>query len=440
MWQDRLGESRKIRASRACSIIEQVGGLQGNLMANEVAEVGNGIAVARNHSRTRALFVRFLILFLAVIPASLSADEKKPPPRSDYVGDSACRSCHQEKTRTYFQTAHHLATSWPSARTMKGSFSPDSNILKTANPYLTFEMTTGQQGYFQSAVEELSPTKKITRTERIDIVAGSARKGQSYLFWKGDQLFQLPVTYWTETNSWVNSPSYPDGSPHFDKDIIPRCLECHASYFEWLPPPANRYRKSSLVLGIFCEKCHGPGREHVARHRLKSQLESGASEAIVNPDSLPRDRQIDICGLCHSGNGTPIQPALSFLPGDELDDYIDIPYAGPEDAVDVHGNQVQLLRRSKCFQSTTTLSCSTCHDVHKPQVDAAAFSPRCLSCHQARQCGEYAKIGDQIVHRCIDCHMPLQESRVLFSNTNGKRLTPKVRNHQIAIYAGESAH
>jgi hypothetical protein len=130
---------------------------------------------------------------------------------------------------------------------------------------------------------------------------------------------------------------------------------------------------------------------------------------------------------------------LSFLPGGVLDDYIDIPYSSPEDAVDVHGNQVQLLGRSKCFQSTT-LTCTTCHDVHKPQNDAAAFSPRCLSCHQPSQCGEYAKMGDQIIRNCIDCHMPLQDSRVLFSNTGGKKLTPKVRNHRIAIYAGESSH
>jgi hypothetical protein len=396
--------------------------------------------VSRSYPRTRAILICFVALFSALPPASSSAEEKKPPPRADYVGDSVCRSCHQEKSKTYLQTAHHLASSWPSPRTIKGGFAPGSNVLKTSNPYLTFEMTADEHGYFQSAVEQLSPTKKIARTERIDIVAGVARKGQSYLFWKGDQLFQLPVTYWTATDSWVNSPSYPDGSPHFDKDIIPRCLECHASYFDWLQPSINRYRKDSLILGIFCEKCHGPGRQHVALHRSKSSLPLGTSETIVNPKSLTRDRQIDLCGLCHSGNGTPIQPALTFLPGDALDDYIDIPYTSPEDAVDVHGNQVQLLRRSKCFQSTTTLTCSTCHDVHKPQLDAAAFSPRCLSCHQATQCGEYAKLGDQIVRNCIDCHMPLQDSRVLFSNTGGKKLTPKVRNHRIAVYASDSVH
>ena len=382
----------------------------------------------------------FLALLLAFLPRAASSEEKKPPSRLDYIGDQVCRSCHEERAKTYEQTAHHFASSWPSKRTMKGSFAPDSNVMTTANPYLTFEMTVTEQGYFQSAVEKISPTKKVFRTERIDVVTGSARKGQTYLCWKGDQLFQLPVTYWTETNSWVNSPSYPDGSPHFDKAVIPRCLECHASYFEWMPPPVNRYRKTSLVLGVTCEKCHGPGREHAARHRSKAVLPAGTAELIVNPSALSRDRQIDVCGLCHAGNGTPLQPALSFLPGDTLDDYLNIPFYSAEEAVDVHGSQVQMLERSKCFQSTKTLTCTTCHDVHKPQVDAAAFAPRCLTCHEPRQCGEYSKRGEQGIHDCIDCHMPMQESRVLFSNTNGKKLMPKVRNHQIAIYAGENVH
>jgi hypothetical protein len=35
-------------------------------------------------------------------------------------------------------------------------------------------------------------------TERFDYVIGSGGKGQTYLYWKGDLLFQLPVSYWTE--------------------------------------------------------------------------------------------------------------------------------------------------------------------------------------------------------------------------------------------------
>jgi hypothetical protein len=401
------------------------------------------LALRRKGSRTLKSFSAFLLLLLP-IPGSVGqspqsagsspATQKRPPLRREYAGDAACRSCHQEISKTYAETGHHFSTSWPSASTMKGSFDPGSNILRTSNPYLHFEMTKTANGYFQSAVEEPGESKTITRTERIDIVSGLPRKGQSYLFWKGDQLFQLPVTYWKATDSWVNSPSYPDGSPHFDKPIIPRCLECHASYFEWTPPPVNRYNKSSLILGIFCEKCHGPGVKHVALHRTQAKLAAGASEEIVNPAKLARDRQIDVCGLCHSGAGAPIVPSLTFLPGDVLDDFINIPYFAPDEAVDVHGSQVQLLRRSRCFQSSTTMTCTTCHDVHTPQRDAASFSPHCLTCHEAKQCGEYARLGDKIASDCVDCHMPVQQSKVLFSNTNGKHLVPLVRNHRIAIY------
>src|SRR2546422_8885079 len=85
-------------------------------------------------------------------------------------------------------------------------------------------------------------------------VIGSGGKGQTYLFWKADQLFQLPISYWRELGQWVNSPGYRDGVANFGRPIIARCLECHASYFESLPPPDNRYSKTGFVLGITCEK------------------------------------------------------------------------------------------------------------------------------------------------------------------------------------------
>src|SRR5207248_11785854 len=119
-----------------------------------------------------------------------------------------------------------------------------------------------------------------SRTERFGIVVGSGGKEQTYLYWKGNRLFQLPVSYWRELG-WVNSPGYRDGSANFERPIIPRCLECHATYFESTPNWPNSYHPSGFVLGITCEKCHGPGREHVAQQNSKR---SGAGRSgIVNP-------------------------------------------------------------------------------------------------------------------------------------------------------------
>lgn len=388
------------------------------------------------------------IAFLQVAPANAQHKQvqtAEPPQASSfegalkqipfeaYAGDAACANCHKEQAEAYLNDAHHLTSRWPDAQSIKGSFTPGSNILQTALPELTFEMIATNQGYFESADMKVDSGETVSIKKRIDIVIGSGRKAQTYLYWEGDQLFELPVSYWIQTKQWVNSPGYEDGTIHFDKAVVPRCLECHGSYFESLAPPLNRFSKTSLVLGIMCEKCHGPGRAHVALRSSNAAPHPGALEAIVNPSALSRARQMDVCSLCHAGAVRPIAPSLSFVPGDAIGKYLAISEPGPNIPVDVHGNQVELLKRSRCYRSSA-MTCTTCHEVHKPQRDAASFSPYCLRCHKASACGMYTKIGDRITHDCVSCHMPLMKSELLYSDTGGQRLQPLVRDHRIAIY------
>jgi hypothetical protein len=101
--------------------------------------------------------------------------------------------------------------------------------------------------------------------------------------------------------------------------------------------------------------------------------------------------------------------------------------------VDVHGNQVALLARSRCFQSSQ-MTCLTCHDVHRTQRDVAELSGRCLTCHQEQSCGLFPKEGHTLKGRCVDCHMPLQKSENLVSALDGKKEAVSVRNHWIKVY------
>jgi hypothetical protein len=68
------------------------------------------------------------------------------------------------------------------------------------------------------------------------------------------------------------------------------------------------------------------------------------------------------------------------------------------------------------------------------QRDAAAYSHYCLDCHQAKQCGKFATLGEAITKDCVDCHMPLKKSNALFSNANQQTLQLPVRTHRIAVY------
>jgi hypothetical protein len=367
------------------------------------------------------------------VRSNSQAREKIPVSRDSYVGDETCRQCHGDKVKTFFRTAHHLTSRQASADSIAGTFGSGANVLKTSNPGLFFRMENTDGDFFQTAIWG-TPPYTTTRTEPIDLVIGSGRKGQSYLYWTGDRLFQLPVSYWIEMGQWVNSPGYRDGVANFNRPVISRCLECHASYADSLdwPQQNNRYKMTSVVLGISCERCHGPGQEHVARHRSGSTDLS--AEWIVNPARLPRDRGVEVCAQCHAGHGKPLAAPFSYVPGVRLDAYLELDRPDPKSKIDVHGNQVALLQRSRCYQSSAKLTCSTCHNVHEPQRDAAAFSDRCLACHTIENCGMYSKIGDKIALNCIDCHMPVQQSNAIVSDSNGKQISARVRNHWIKVY------
>jgi len=349
-----------------------------------------------------------------------------------YVGDDACRSCHQNKAENFHYTTHYLTSQLPGPETILGSFKEGENVLKTSNERLVFKMEAGKDGFTQTAVDG---THTESRTERFGVVVGSGSKGQTYVFWKNDQLFQLPVSYWSELG-WVNSPGYRDGVAEFRRPIVPRCLECHATYFESLAPPLNRYNKANFVVGITCEKCHGPGREHIEQQNSKSN--SGSGPTIANPAHFSRERQLDLCAWCHAGLGVAVAPSFSYVAGKPLDQYVDLPPPDPNAGVDVHGSQVELLERSRCFKSST-MTCTTCHDVHAPQHDLAGFSQRCLSCHKEEGCGMFPKLGHAISSNCIDCHMPNQPTNLIVFDDRGKKARPRMRNHWIKVYAEAAA-
>lgn len=365
--------------------------------------------------------------------AKSSMSDTAVPQRGNFVGDSVCGTCHQEIKASYRGTAHYITSQFPDKTSIAGKFTDGQNVLKTSDPDLYFRMDSKATGFYETAVFWQPPNQK-TRSERIDFVTGSAEKGQTYLYWRGSQLFQLPVSYWTELDAWVNSPGFTDGVADFDRPIVPRCLECHATYFDSTASvkAGNSYKKTGVVLGISCERCHGPGRKHVELERLRSGLSEDVS-LIVNPGRLSRDLEMDVCAQCHGGIGEPIAPAFSYVPGERLDNYIKLQRPDTDTRVDVHGNQVALTQRSRCYQNTQ-MTCSTCHEVHAPERPAAAYSEKCLQCHKETDCGEFGTSGAKIRDNCVDCHMPVQESDLIVTTVHGKPIKARMRNHWIRIY------
>jgi hypothetical protein len=122
-------------------------------------------------------------------------------------------------------------------------------------------------------------------------------------------------------------------------------------------------------------------------------------------------------------------------PGQPLGNYLNL--ADPSKDVDVHGHQCEQLARSKCFQASPEMTCSTCHDVHKPEPDPAALSPRCLACHKVEMTETHSQVGAALTNNCVDCHMPVLASKVVSLDIDGKQIPAKFRTHWIRIYSEE---
>ena len=347
---------------------------------------------------------------------------------------TTCKTCHQEIVASFSQTAHFKTSARATARSVLGHFSAGLNLLQTRVPGVFFKMEQRDSGFYQTGVDS---AQRTSRTERIDLVVGSGRRGQSYLYWRNGLLFELPVSYLTGADEWINSPGYFDGTIDFGRVIVPQCLECHATSFKLQGDRRVARYSSDYVLGMSCDKCHGAGRRHVEYHSTHPGEAPG--KYILNPARFARDRKLDNCALCHSGDREPTKTSFSYRPGDRLADFF-LPESDWDEPIpDVHGNQLGLLRRSKCFRSSPAMSCSTCHDVHRAQRDAARFAEKCLGCHQIGRHPMAEQIGGRMMSLCIDCHMPNQKSNAIQINTAAKRAVLYFRSHRIGVYPAVAA-
>ncbi len=349
-----------------------------------------------------------------------------------YVSSLACMECHPEITKNHLQTAHFNSSSISDTLNVLGSFEKGKNLYDL-NELVAFNLVEKQNSLFQEAF-----TKKDSQpiySLKFDITIGSGSKGQSYLTWIGDGLYQQQISYYTPTDSWINSPLYPKNLFVKPRPVVQKCIGCHATFAKPLEsnPQSNRYSKSQMVYGIDCERCHGPAADHVNYHLDNPEIEN--ARFLGSFQNLNRQKRLDACALCHSGleeknyGGT-----LKFEFGQRLDYTHNIPPKGEE--LDVHGNQYGLLIQSECFKKSENMDCITCHNPHKKERgNSVKFNAICIECHSEKieECQTNRKSN---VEDCITCHMPVSPSKsMMISSGIGDSITPLyVRTHLIKRY------
>ena len=398
--------------------------------------------------KNKRLWLLLLIFgggMIAIFSQCFNAGDKPDVRGEEYAGSKKCMKCHADVYRSYLLTAHSYSSQRATDSTVHGSFEHGHDTVQFDNGNAALVMNKHINGMYQTAYKK----GRRYRSERFDIVFGG-KKAETYVYWKGNKPYELPVSYYRSLHSWANSPGYDTRLPYFDRGVTQRCFECHASYITQ-PEVSNimqnrdaGFDTSKLIYGIDCERCHGPAANHVNFH-LANPGEKVA-KYITTYKSLSRKQRLDDCAVCHGGNKDEFQTsAFNFKPGDKLASF-KMPRFSPRQLsaadIDVHGDQNGLLAASKCFMMSN-LDCGTCHNTHKNEaVNLSVYSQKCMNCHNDANhnfCSNNTVPAALIKSNCIDCHMPSTPSKIIYVVANGKKLSPySVRTHYIAIYPDES--
>lgn len=351
-----------------------------------------------------------------------------------FIGINACAECHPRRVEEFSTTNHFHTFRRSNPETMPASFTEGGSFTMPDLP-LSFELSRDGDAYFQTAIHD-SPTGKESTTSTIDLILGAGTSDDVYLSWHPDgAIHELPVGWLFKTSQWGASNFDPFGAKDFSRDVTPRCLECHNTWMHHLPGSRNRYQREHALMGVTCERCHGPGESHATFHREHRDEETGQS--IVRPALLSRELQIDLCTQCHSNAMRRRGPAFTYRPGTPVDESFKTLH--PRDNEDDHvANQISYLRESKCFQKSDSMTCVTCHDPHRPRekdpVTAAQAS--CHGCHQPADCRAQPTLPEPVRADCTGCHMPAYaKMNVVFMTEEDPYLPPMLRyEHRIAVH------
>jgi tetratricopeptide (TPR) repeat protein len=327
-----------------------------------------------------------------------AADPLRSEP-APYVGSKACSQCHASIFRLQQNSRH--ARTFVLAKDLADMPLPAQPVPDPAVPGLTHAFR--HEG---EAIRLETRVGNRVRSAIVEYALGSDHHGQTMIGRdeKGkDRVFRL--SSFDRHSLWDLTPNVPrprESDPdevigqYLSADSVVKCVDCHvtsirAARDRGVPEAADR--------GIGCERCHGPGGNHLAAVAARFD-----DLAIGRPSMASSSQITRLCAGCHNSSNPSI-PA-----NDPLTIRL----------------QTLTMPRSRCYaESGGRLSCLTCHDPHRDAESSAAhYEGKCLSCHGsegARKAVDSSHAPLPVgarqtscpvnpTHDCLKCHMPATPS------------------------------
>jgi predicted CXXCH cytochrome family protein len=400
------------------------------LLAAAFALLALTVAVRANHAPA---------LPQAPGPKPQAPGSKPEVPSSDYLGSGSCAKCHDVEHTQWKNSLHIKMTKPVGEAAIAGDFREGTKFADHDRSY-SFGMKAGRP-YVSIAFGDRAP-----ETFTVDYTLG-AKRYQGYLSMLPEgRIYVLPVFWHVASRRWVDWKEItpiPDGAHDIRQIWNQNCFNCHGTNIvQGYDVASKQYRSTWTEMGIGCEACHGPGREHVALmaawendpsskpsydNSSKNRRLSDTLKIFSTRSSEPR-RIYDTCAYCHGNKNNSF---VGFKGGDSYADYA-LPFliSEPLPDFDFQGefwpdgrpnrfNRPQALTLSGCFKAGA-VTCTSCHVAHGSRNE---FSLKvninqgrngdglCTQCHQ-QPAYAGAAMKQHTFHapesagsRCINCHM-----------------------------------
>lgn len=360
----------------------------------------------------------------ATAPGGRSGDD-----RDGWVGAAACAACHAEQHGAWQRGRHSKMLQRATRDSVLGAF--DRPVLRLR----------GHEYRLRAAGDTFYVTESqltgVPVEHRVEFTLGS-RRIQHYLTTVDrGRIVVLPPTWDVLRGEWFDSVEIirPDeGDTRIVQQWNKNCVGCHVSEQDNAYDPATHtYHTTWRDEGTTCERCHGPGRSHVARARAAADDERRSSPAphldpaargVTAPargTAVAAERSTATCAQCHSLRDLV---APGFRAGDRYDDHfvLKLEYTPRKEQDPIYwadgrprrfSNDAAGFWQSRCYLRGGA-TCATCHDPHRPNVDEhAALAPGnaalCTRCHEAigRDVTAHTRhAANSAGSACIECHMP----------------------------------
>jgi Cytochrome c3 len=303
--------------------------------------------------------------------------------RDQYVGSETCGRCHRDivNTQTNTSMAHAVKPATPDAFTNM----PRSMHFHTGSyDYAVSQTPTGAE--YSTSNGQQSDSAALTW------VFGDRQFGDTFLYQQNGIYFESRVSYYRALNDLDLTTGRTQFQPsrietalgrRMSPDEPPLCFGCHST----ASSTDGVFHLERMILGVSCEACHGPGAQHVVQMNLG--YDEKTPTLILNPARLSPVDSMDFCGACHR---TAADVSLNSVAG-----IFSLRFPAYR------------LEKSRCWGTgDTRLTCTSCHDPHKPRVQEAIYYDRvCLSCHSpAAKDGAHIGACKVSNHECVSCHMP----------------------------------